>query len=85
VVLLDEPVTGIPIAELAPTGYLGRFPQRELVKQLVETVGYGTEVRAADAGPQKPTPMSYPLRRQHTLGARTPGARQAVAACGTKP
>jgi hypothetical protein len=29
-------------------------------------VGYGTEVRKADSGPQKPTPMSYPIMRRYT-------------------
>jgi hypothetical protein len=67
IVLLDEPVTDVPIAPLAPIGYLDGFTQKQLVKELVETVGYGTEVRQADSGPQKPTPLSYPLRRQYTL------------------
>jgi hypothetical protein len=67
IVILDQPVTGVPVAELAPTGYLDGFTQKQLVKELVETVGYGTEVRKADGGPQKPTPLSYPLRRQYTL------------------
>lgn len=66
VVILDEPVTGVPIATLAPEGYLDLLAQRSLVKTLVRTVGYGTEVRQADAGPQKPTPQSYPIRRQYT-------------------
>ncbi len=29
-------------------------------------VGYGTEVRKPEAGPQKPQPMSYPLIRRYT-------------------
>ena len=29
-------------------------------------VGYGTEVRQAESGPQKPTPQSYPLVRRYT-------------------
>jgi hypothetical protein len=67
VVILDQPVTDVPVADLAPTRYLDRFSQHQLIKQLVETVGYGTEARQAESGPQKPTPMSYPLRRQYTL------------------
>ena len=67
VVILDQPVTDVPIAELAPAGYLDGFTQNRLIKELVETVGYGTEVRQPTSGPQKPTPMSYPLRRQYTL------------------
>ena len=66
VVILDEPITGVTPAELAPANYLDGIPQNELNKELFGTVGYGTEVRQADSGPQKPTPMSYPLRRQTT-------------------
>jgi hypothetical protein len=66
VVILDAPVVGVPIAPLAPVGTLDRFRQSTLVKQLVRTVGYGTEVRSATTGPQNPTPQSYPLRRQYT-------------------
>jgi hypothetical protein len=65
-IVLDEPVEGVTPAELAPAGHLDGFPQRQLVKELVETVGYGTEVRQADGGPQTPTPMSFPIRRQYT-------------------
>jgi hypothetical protein len=65
-IVLDEPVEGITPAVLAPERYLDGFTQRQLVKELVRTVGYGTEVRQATSGPQKPTPMSYPLRRQLT-------------------
>ncbi len=65
-VVLDEPVTEIDTAALAPEGYLDTFAQPALVKELVRTVGYGTEVRQATSGPQAPTPMSYPLRRQLT-------------------
>jgi hypothetical protein len=66
VVILDEPVTDIAPAALPPEGYLDGIGQRALVKELVRTVGYGTEVRQADSGPQKPTPQSYPIRRQYT-------------------
>lgn len=66
VVILDEPVTDVPLATLAPEGYLDTLSQKQLVKELVRTVGYGTEVRQADAGPQNPTPQSYPIRRQYT-------------------
>jgi hypothetical protein len=66
VVVLDQAVAGITPADLAPVGYLDKFTQRQLVKELVDTAGYGTEVRQADGGPQTPTPMSFPLRRQLT-------------------
>ena len=66
VIVLDQAVEGIEPAELAPEGYLDQLTQPQLAKTLFRTVGYGTEVRQAEAGPQKPTPMSYPLRRQYT-------------------
>jgi hypothetical protein len=66
VVVLDEPVTGIAPARLAPTDYLDRFAQPALNHTLFTLVGYGTEVRKADTGPQKPTPMSYPIVRRFT-------------------
>ena len=66
VVVLDEPIVGIAPAPLAPEGYLDSLTQPQLVKTLFHTVGYGTEVRQADTGPQVPTPQSYPLRRQYT-------------------
>ena len=66
VVVLDEPIAGIAPAPLAPEGYLDSLTQPQLVKTLIHTVGYGTEVRQADTGPQVPTPQSYPLRRQYT-------------------
>jgi len=66
VVILDQPVLGVDVAPLAPVGLLDTYRQPSLVKQLVHTVGYGTEVRQASSGPQKPTPQSYPIRRQQT-------------------
>ena len=33
---------------------------------MFDLVGYGTEVRKPDSGPQKPLPMSYPLIRRYT-------------------
>jgi hypothetical protein len=67
VIVLDSPVTGIAPARLAPVaGYLDRFAQPTLNKTLFDVVGYGTEVRKPDSGPQKPQPMSYPLIRRFT-------------------
>ncbi|MFZ6003552.1 MAG: trypsin-like serine protease [Actinomycetota bacterium] len=66
VVILDEAITGVATAALPPEGYLDGIPQKALVKELIRTVGYGTEVRQADTGPQAPTPMSFPIRRQLT-------------------
>jgi hypothetical protein len=67
VIVLDQPVTGIQPARIAPAGYLDQFPQSELNTTLFTTVGYGTEVAKADSGPQKPTPMSYPIVRRYAL------------------
>ena len=57
---------GIEPAAIAPVGFLDAFAQPRLNATEFRLVGYGTEVRKADGGPQKPTPMSYPIRRQYT-------------------
>jgi hypothetical protein len=67
VIVLDEPVTGITPATLAPTGYLDQFAQPRLSSTLFTAVGYGTEVRKPDSGPQKPQPMTYPLIRRYAV------------------
>ncbi|MEV0720373.1 trypsin-like serine protease [Asanoa sp. NPDC050611] len=66
VIVLDEPVTGITPATLAPTNYLDQFAQPVLNSTTFDVVGYGTEVRKPETGPQKPQPMSYPLIRRYT-------------------
>lgn len=66
VIVLDKPVTGITPATLAPTNYLDRYAQPLLNHTIFTVVGYGTEVRKPDSGPQKPQPMSYPLIRRYT-------------------
>lgn len=63
-VVLDAPVAVAPSA-LAPLRTLDGLPQRDFTKTLFTMVGYGTEVRQPDSGPRRPTPMSYPLRRQY--------------------
>jgi hypothetical protein len=68
VIVLDEPVTGITPARLAPINYLDQFAQPVLNMTLFELVGYGTEVRKPETGPQKPQPMTYPLLRRYTTG-----------------
>jgi secreted trypsin-like serine protease len=65
VVVLDAPVAGIAPATIAPLGTLDTIDQSDLSKTLFTAVGYGTEVRKADSGPQKPTPMTYPLLRRY--------------------
>lgn len=66
VIVLDQPVTGIEPATVAPLGYLDQFAQPRLNSTIFELVGYGTEVRKPLTGPQKPQPMSYPLQRRYT-------------------
>jgi hypothetical protein len=66
VIILDEPVTDIEPATLAPTNYLDQFQEPVLNSTIFTVVGYGTEVRKADSGPQYPQPMSYPLIRRVT-------------------
>lgn len=66
VVVLDKPVTSVAPATLAPTNYLDQFAQPALNSTIFAAVGYGTEVRKPEAGPQKPQPMSYPLIRRYT-------------------
>ena len=65
VIVLDEPVTGIAPATLAPENYLDQFAQPTLNTTIFEVVGYGTEVRKPESGPQKPQPMTYPLIRRY--------------------
>ena len=52
-------------ADLAPVGTLDAIPTSQLRKTLFTAVGYGTEVRKADSGPQNPQAMSYPLIRRY--------------------
>jgi hypothetical protein len=66
VIVLDRPVNGIAPATLAPTNYLDQYRQPRLNSTIFTLVGYGTEVRKPDSGPQKPQPMSYPLIRRYT-------------------
>ena len=65
VVVLSEPVTDIIPATIAPLRRLDQIKKSQLSKTLFTGVGYGTEVRKPDSGPQKPTPMSYPLLRRY--------------------
>lgn len=63
VIVLDEPVTDIAPAPLADLGAADAITQPR--KTIFTAVGYGTEVRQAESGPQKPTPQSYPLIRRY--------------------
>ncbi|KRA38165.1 MULTISPECIES: trypsin-like serine protease [unclassified Nocardioides] len=62
VIVLDEPVTDITPAPIAGLHAADAIKQPR--KTLFTAVGYGTEVRQADSGSQKPTPMSYPIIRR---------------------
>jgi hypothetical protein len=66
VVVLDTAVEGISPARVAPTGFLEQFAQPRLSSTTFTVVGYGTEVRKPESGPQKPTPLSYPIVRRYT-------------------
>ena len=65
VVLLDEPVTAIAPARLAPLGTLDTIVKSQLSSTVFRAVGYGAEVRKPLVGPQKATPMTFPLLRRH--------------------
>jgi hypothetical protein len=65
VLVLDEPVTDIEPATVAGLGTLDDIKKSQLSKTLFRAVGYGTEVRKPDAGPQKPEPMDFPLIRRY--------------------
>ena len=56
--------TTSPPRSLAAGGYLDQFPPNILNETVFTAVGYGTEVRAAESGPQNPTPQPYPLVRR---------------------
>jgi hypothetical protein len=60
-------VKGIAPADIADLDYLDAFAQPRLNRTLFTAVGYGTEVRKPDAGPQKPQPMSFPLIRRFVV------------------
>lgn len=64
VVVLDEPVAGITPAKISGLSSLDSIPGGQLSHTLFTAVGYGTEVRKPDSGPQKPQPMGYPLLRR---------------------
>ncbi len=65
VVFLDT-APGLPTTPLAPENYLNAFRQPRLNATEFLVIGYGTEVRQADSGSQKPTPMRQPIVRRYT-------------------
>jgi hypothetical protein len=66
VIVLDSPIAshGEAYPTIAPVGTLDAIAKSKLSKTLFTAVGYGTEVRKPETGPQKPQPMSYPLLRR---------------------
>ena len=67
VIVLDEPLTTIAPAKVAPLGFLDDFAQPTLNKTLFTSVGYGTEIRKPASGPQKPVAETYPLIRRNAV------------------
>jgi hypothetical protein len=65
-VVVLEKAQSLPTARLAPTNYLNQFQQPVLNSTEFLTIGYGTEVRKADSGPQTPTPQRQPIVRRYT-------------------
>ena len=65
VIILDEPVA-LPTSPLPPENYLDQFAQPALNSTEFLTVGYGTEVRQPETGPQRPVPQRLPLVRRYT-------------------
>jgi len=65
VVVLDRPVIGVKPAPLAGLGALDALPGKGVSGTLFRAVGYGTEVRKPETGPQKAVPMSFPLLRRY--------------------
>ena len=67
VIVLEEPTpAGVEPAQLAAPNELEQYRQPRLNSTLFRAVGYGTEVRRPDSGPQKPTPQSFPILRRYT-------------------
>ncbi|NYD78999.1 trypsin-like serine protease [Arthrobacter cupressi] len=64
VVVLSEPISN-PTSDLADLNRLDQIPSGSLSRTIFTGVGYGTEVRKPDSGPQKPQPMTYPLIRRY--------------------
>jgi hypothetical protein len=67
VVELDQTIDSeeIPYAPVAELNTLDTIKKSNLSKTTFTAVGYGTEVRKPDAGPQKPTAQTYPLIRRY--------------------
>jgi hypothetical protein len=66
VIVLHQPARGISPAQLAPSKFLNEFAPPRLSSTMFTVVGYGTEVRKSDSGPQQPQAMNFPLLRRYT-------------------
>jgi len=64
VVKLSEPVTSVAPASIAPIGTLDGIANSALSTTLFTAVGYGTEVRKPESGPQNAVPEDFPLLRR---------------------
>ena len=65
VIILDE-APGLPTTPVAPANFLDQFAQPRLNSTEFLTIGYGTEVRQAESGPQTPIPQRQPIVRRYT-------------------
>ncbi|MEY2521640.1 MAG: hypothetical protein QOJ66_205 [Ilumatobacteraceae bacterium] len=65
-VIILNTAPGLPTTPLPPENYLNQFGQPLLNSTSFLTIGYGTEVRKAESGPQVPTPMREPIVRRYT-------------------
>jgi secreted trypsin-like serine protease len=65
VIILDT-APGLPASPLAPERHLDQYAQPRLNRTAFLVIGYGTEVRSAESGPQTPTPMRQPIVRRST-------------------
>jgi trypsin len=65
-VVILEKAPGLPTARLAPRNYLDQFAQPLLNSTEFLAIGYGTEVRPNDDGPQTPIPQRQPIVRRYT-------------------
>jgi secreted trypsin-like serine protease len=65
VIILEEAL-GLPTTPLAPENHLDQYEQPRLNKTAFLTIGYGTEVRQPESGPQKPVPERQPIVRRFT-------------------
>lgn len=64
-VIVLESASAVTPMHLASVGTLDDIAQSDLRTTPFRAVGYGANVRKPDEGPQRPTPMNYPLVRRY--------------------